>query len=63
VTEKVKVTISFQNEKGDSFAKSLVPDFSPLRGPNSRALWTLLAIVAADQMAVSITAPFLSLFY
>jgi len=24
VTEKVKVTISFQNEKGDSFAKSFV---------------------------------------
>jgi len=44
------------------FTKSLIPDFSPLRGENSKALWTLLAIVAADQVAGSITAPFLPLF-
>lgn len=49
-------------ENRKSFAKSLVPDFSPLRGPDSKALWTLLAIVAADQVAGSITAPFLPLF-
>jgi DHA1 family multidrug resistance protein-like MFS transporter len=45
-----------------SFTKSLIPDFSPLKGKNSKALWTLLAIVAADQVAGSITAPFLPLF-
>lgn len=45
-----------------SFVKSLVPDLSPLRGTERKALWTLLAIVAADQVAGSITAPFLPLF-
>ncbi len=45
-----------------SFVKSLVPNFSPLRGEHGKALWTLLAIVAADQIAGSITAPFLPLF-
>lgn len=45
-----------------SFAKSLIPDFSPLRGEHGKALWTLLAIVAADQIAGSITSPFLPLF-
>ncbi|MCA1949694.1 MAG: MFS transporter [Treponema sp.] len=45
-----------------SFVKSLVPDFSPLGGTERKALWTLLAIVAADQVAGSITAPFLPLF-
>ncbi|WP_304223374.1 MFS transporter [Gracilinema caldarium] len=45
-----------------SFVKSLVPDFSPLRGTERKALWTLLAIVAADQVAGSITSPFLPLF-
>jgi DHA1 family multidrug resistance protein-like MFS transporter len=44
------------------FTRSLMPDFSPLRGENSKALWTLLAIVAADQVAGSITSPFLPLF-
>jgi DHA1 family multidrug resistance protein-like MFS transporter len=44
------------------FTQSLMPDFSPLRGENSKALWTLLAIVAADQVAGSITSPFLPLF-
>jgi MFS transporter, DHA1 family, multidrug resistance protein len=43
-----------------SMAKSLVPDFSALA--HSKALWALLAVVAADQIAGSITSPFLPLF-
>lgn len=43
-----------------SIVKSLVPDFSPLA--HSKVLWALLAVVAADQIAGSITSPFLPLF-
>jgi DHA1 family multidrug resistance protein-like MFS transporter len=43
-----------------SLLKSLIPDFSPLM--HSRALWSLMAVVAADQIAGSIVAPFLPLF-
>jgi DHA1 family multidrug resistance protein-like MFS transporter len=43
-----------------SIWRSLVPDFSPLM--HSRALWSLMAVVAADQIAGSIAAPFLPLF-
>jgi MFS transporter, DHA1 family, multidrug resistance protein len=45
-----------------SVLKSLVPDFSPLKGPESKALWALLAVVAADMIAGSIASPFLPLF-
>jgi len=45
-----------------SIWRSLVPDFSPLVGKGALALWTLLAIVAADQIAGSIVSPFLPLF-
>jgi DHA1 family multidrug resistance protein-like MFS transporter len=45
-----------------SMLRSLVPDFSPLIGKGSLALWTLLAIVATDQIAGSIVSPFLPLF-
>ena len=45
-----------------SIRKSLVPDFSPLRGRGAQALWTLLIVVAADQIAGSIVSPFLPLF-
>ena len=38
----------------------MVPDFSPLL--HSKALWSLMAVVAADQIAGSIVAPFLPLF-
>jgi MFS transporter, DHA1 family, multidrug resistance protein len=43
-----------------SVFRSLAPDFSPLT--SSKVLWALLAVVAADQIAGSITAPFLPLF-
>jgi DHA1 family multidrug resistance protein-like MFS transporter len=43
-----------------SILRSLVPDFSPLM--HSKALWSLMAVVAADQIAGSIVAPFLPLF-
>lgn len=43
-----------------SVIRSLVPDFGILK--NSVALWTLLAVVAADQIAGSIVSPFLPLF-
>ncbi|MGA2547541.1 MAG: MFS transporter [Rectinemataceae bacterium] len=43
-----------------SMLKSMVPDFSPLL--HSKALWSLMAVVAADQIAGSIVAPFLPLF-
>jgi len=47
-----------QNRK--SILKSMVPDFSPLA--HSKALWALMAVVAADQVAGSIVAPFLPLY-
>jgi DHA1 family multidrug resistance protein-like MFS transporter len=40
--------------------KSLLPDFSPLT--SSTALWSLLAVIAADQIAGSVLGPFLPLF-
>lgn len=43
-----------------SIASSLVPDFSPLA--RSRPLWALMAVIAADQIAGSVTGPFLPLF-
>ncbi|HET6452423.1 MAG TPA: MFS transporter [Spirochaetia bacterium] len=43
-----------------SILSSLVPDFRPLA--RSRALWSLMAVIAADQVAGSITSPFLPLF-
>jgi len=45
-----------------SIRRSLIPDFSPLTGSGALALWTLLAVVAADQIAASIVSPFLPLF-
>ena len=41
-------------------ASSLVPDFRPLA--RSKALWSLMAVIMADQIAGSITNPFLPLF-
>jgi len=43
-----------------SVLRSMVPDFSPLA--RSKALWALMAVVAADQIAGSIVSPFLPLF-
>jgi MFS transporter, DHA1 family, multidrug resistance protein len=40
--------------------KSLLPDFSPLA--SSTTLWSLLAVIAADQIAGSVLGPFLPLF-
>jgi DHA1 family multidrug resistance protein-like MFS transporter len=40
--------------------QSLLPDFSPLT--KSTALWSLLAVIAADQIAGSVLGPFLPLF-
>jgi DHA1 family multidrug resistance protein-like MFS transporter len=40
--------------------RGLIPDFSPLR--KSKALWALLAVVAADQIAGSIASPFIPLY-
>jgi DHA1 family multidrug resistance protein-like MFS transporter len=40
--------------------RSLLPDFTPLTA--STALWSLLAVVAADQIAGSVLGPFLPLF-
>jgi DHA1 family multidrug resistance protein-like MFS transporter len=40
--------------------KSLLPDFSPLT--RSTTLWSLLAVIAADQIAGSVLGPFLPLF-
>lgn len=45
-----------------SIRQSMAPDFSPLKGPEAMALITLLAVVAADQIAGSIASPFLPLF-
>jgi len=47
-------------EHRKSIVKSMIPDFSPLF--HSKALWSLMAVVAADQIAGSIVAPFLPLF-
>ena len=41
-------------------SSSLLPDFRPLA--RSRALWSLMAVICADQIAGSITNPFLPLF-
>ncbi|HEY9595766.1 MAG TPA: MFS transporter [Spirochaetia bacterium] len=43
-----------------SILRSMIPDFSPLA--RSKALWSLLAVIAADQVAGSIVSPFLPLF-
>lgn len=43
-----------------SIVSSLLPDFRPLA--RSRALWALMAVIAADQIAGSVTGPFLPLF-
>lgn len=43
-----------------SVLKSMLPDFSPL--VESKVLWSLMAVVAADQISASIIAPFLPLF-
>jgi len=40
--------------------RSMLPDFSPLT--SSTALWALLAVIAADQIAGSVLGPFLPLF-
>jgi DHA1 family multidrug resistance protein-like MFS transporter len=47
-------------ENRKSVLKSMIPDFSPLA--HSKALWSLMAVVAADQIAGSIVGPFLPLF-
>jgi MFS transporter, DHA1 family, multidrug resistance protein len=47
-------------ENRKSVLRSLAPDFSSLT--NSKVLWALLGVVAADQIAGSIVAPFLPLF-
>jgi DHA1 family multidrug resistance protein-like MFS transporter len=43
-----------------SSLRRFMPDFSPLA--HSKALWSFLAVVAADQVAGSIVGPFLPLF-
>jgi DHA1 family multidrug resistance protein-like MFS transporter len=43
-----------------SILRSMIPDFSPLA--HSKALWSLMAVIAADQIAGSVVAPFLPLF-
>ncbi len=43
-----------------SIAASLLPDFRPLS--RSRALWSLMAVIAADQIAGSVVSPFLPLY-
>jgi MFS transporter, DHA1 family, multidrug resistance protein len=46
--------------KRKSIAASLLPDFRPLA--RSRALWSLMAVIAADQIAGSVVGPFLPLY-
>ena len=46
--------------KRKSIAASLLPDFRPLA--RSRALWSLMAVIAADQIAGSVVSPFLPLY-
>jgi DHA1 family multidrug resistance protein-like MFS transporter len=43
-----------------SLLSSLLPDFRPLA--RSRALWSLMAVIAADQVAGSVVGPFLPLY-
>jgi DHA1 family multidrug resistance protein-like MFS transporter len=43
-----------------TLAASMLPDFRPLA--RSRALWSLMAVIAADQIAGSVTSPFLPLY-
>ena len=47
-------------EQRKSILASLVPDFRPLA--RSRALWSLMAVIAADQIAGSVVSPFLPLY-
>jgi DHA1 family multidrug resistance protein-like MFS transporter len=47
-------------ESRKSVWKTLVPNFRPLGA--SKALWVLLAVVAADQLAGTVLTPFLPLF-
>jgi DHA1 family multidrug resistance protein-like MFS transporter len=60
VVSKFTVDDFVPPESRKSVLKSLVPDFSPL--VSSKALWSLMAVVAADQIAGSIVSPFLPLF-
>ena len=46
--------------KRKSIAASMLPDFRPLA--RSRALWSLMAVIAADQIAGSVVSPFLPLY-
>jgi len=43
-----------------SIRASMLPDFRPLA--RSRALWSLMAVIAADQIAGSVVSPFLPLY-
>ena len=47
-------------EQRKAITESLLPDFRPLA--RSKALWSLMAVIIADQIAGSITNPFLPLF-
>jgi DHA1 family multidrug resistance protein-like MFS transporter len=47
-------------ERRKSIAASMLPDFRPLA--RSRALWSLMAVIAADQVAGSVAGPFLPLY-
>ena len=47
-------------ERRKSILASLLPDFRPLA--RSRALWSLMAVIAADQIAGSVVSPFLPLY-
>ena len=47
-------------ERRKSIGASLLPDFRPLA--RSRALWSLMAVIAADQIAGSVVSPFLPLY-
>jgi DHA1 family multidrug resistance protein-like MFS transporter len=46
--------------KRKSIAASMLPDFRPLA--RSPALWSLMAVIAADQIAGSVVSPFLPLY-
>jgi DHA1 family multidrug resistance protein-like MFS transporter len=47
-------------ERRKSILASMLPDFRPLA--RSRALWSLMAVIAADQIAGSVVGPFLPLY-
>jgi MFS transporter, DHA1 family, multidrug resistance protein len=47
-------------ERRKSIIASLLPDFRPLA--RSRALWSLMAVISADQIAGSVVGPFLPLY-